>query len=77
MKDIEILGSGCNNCKVLEQRVNAALREAGVEATVTMAADPVDIAALGMRSTPGLVVDGAVVASGRVPRVRALADLLR
>ena len=77
MKDIKVLGPGCNNCKVLEQRVNEALREVGVEATVTKVEDPMEIVALGVLSTPGLVVDGAVVSSGRVPSVRALVELLR
>ncbi len=35
------------------------------------------IVAFGVLSTSGLVVDGAVVASGRVPSVRALVELLR
>jgi len=76
MKDIKVLGPGCNNCKVLEQRVNEALLEAGVEATVTKVEDPMEIVAFGVLSTPGLVVDGAVVSSGRVPSVRALVELL-
>ena len=38
--------------------------------------DPVDIAALGVMSTPGLVVDGRVVSTGRVPTTAQLVDLL-
>jgi small redox-active disulfide protein 2 len=76
MKDIKVLGPGCNNCKVLEQRVNEALLEAGVEATVTKVEDPMEIVAFGVLSTPGLVVDGALISSGRVPSVRALVELL-
>jgi small redox-active disulfide protein 2 len=76
MKDIKVLGPGCNNCKVLEQRVNEALAETGVEATVTKIEDPMEIVAFGVLSTPGLVVDGTIVSSGRVPTVRALVELL-
>jgi len=77
MRDIKVLGPGCNNCKVLEQRVNEALIEGGIEGTVTKVEDPMEIVAHGVLSTPGLVVDGAVVSSGRVPSVRALVELLR
>lgn len=76
MKDIKVLGPGCNNCKVLEQRVHEALAEAGIEANVTKVEDPLEIVAFGVLSTPGLVVDGAVMSSGRVPSVRALVELL-
>jgi len=44
---------------------------------VTKIEDPMEIVAHGVLSTPGLVVDGAVVSSGRVPSVRALVELLR
>jgi small redox-active disulfide protein 2 len=77
MRDIKVLGPGCNNCKLLEQRVNEALIEGGIEGTVTKVEDPMEIVAHGVLSTPGLVVDGAVVSSGRVPSVRALVELLR
>jgi len=76
MKDIKVLGPGCHNCKVLEQRVDEALVEAGIEASVTKVEDPMEIVAFGVLSTPGLVVDGKVVSSGRVPSVRALVELL-
>jgi small redox-active disulfide protein 2 len=76
MKDIKVLGPGCNNCKVLEQRVHEALVQAGIEASVTKIEDPMEIATLGVLSTPGLVVDGVVVSSGRVPSVSAIVELL-
>jgi hypothetical protein len=45
--------------------------------TVTKVEDPEGIVGYRVRSTPGLVVDGSAVSSGRVPSSRALVGLLR
>lgn len=74
--DVKVLGPGCRNCLTLEERTRAALGELGVVADIVKVTDPVEIAGLGVLSTPGLVVDGAVVSSGRVPTVRELVHLL-
>jgi small redox-active disulfide protein 2 len=67
MRTIEVLGSGCPNCRRLEANAREAAQMAGVEAEVRHVTDPRDIAARGVLSTPGLVIDGRVVSAGRVP----------
>lgn len=61
-----VLGSGCANCNALESSVRAALEELGQESIVGHVTDFARIAAMGVMSTPALVVDGKVVSCGRV-----------
>lgn len=67
MKKIEVLGPGCANCKRLEAVAREAVVMAGVEAEVVKVTDYAEIAAHGVLSTPGLVIDGKVVSTGRIP----------
>lgn len=67
MKVVEVLGPGCANCQRLEANVREAVAMAGVEAEVRHVTDYREIAARGVMSTPGLVIDGMVVSKGRVP----------
>lgn len=73
---IKILGPGCKNCKNLEKATRQALDDLGLEATVTKVVDYGEIAAYGIMSTPGLVVDEKVLVSGRVPSASEIGGLL-
>ena len=73
---IKILGSGCANCKRLEANTRTALDSLGLDATVEKVTDFGDIASYGVMKTPGLVVDEAVLVSGRVPDSTEIATLL-
>jgi len=66
---IKILGTGCPKCHKLAENAAAALRELGLEAAVEKVTDLDAILAFGVIMTPALVVDGVVVASGKVPSV--------
>lgn len=66
--EIKILGTGCPKCKRLEQVAREAVAEAGVEANITKVTDMDGIMAYPIVSTPGLVLDEELVASGRPPR---------
>jgi len=67
MKIVEVLGPGCANCQRLEANAREAVAMAGVEAEVRHVTDYREIAAHGVMSTPGLVIDGRVVSVGRIP----------
>ncbi len=67
MKVIEVLGPGCANCQRLEKVAREAVAMAGVDAEVRHVTDHREIAARGVMSTPGLVIDGKVVSTGRIP----------
>lgn len=63
---IKILGSGCKKCQALETNTKEALLNEEMTAKVEKVTDVIDIAKFGIMSTPGLVIDGKVVSSGRV-----------
>lgn len=67
MLKIKILGSGCANCKKLEAVVRNAATTAGLQADFEKITDMNTIMAYDILSTPALVINDKVVASGRIP----------
>lgn len=65
---IKVLGSGCSNCQRLERETRAALDEAIITYDLTKVTDFADIAAYGVMRTPALVMNEAVVSSGKIPK---------
>jgi small redox-active disulfide protein 2 len=76
MHEVKVLGSGCANCKRLEAAVRRVADGAGQPTQVEKVTDPGAILAWGILATPGLVVDGRVVATGRIPSDQELAGWL-
>jgi len=74
--EIKIAGPGCAKCKNLEDTVNEVVREAGIEARVTKVTDFTEIVKLGIMSTPGLIVNGKVKLSGKVPSKAEITQIL-
>lgn len=68
MLQIKVLGSGCANCKRLEQEVREALADSTIEFEVIKVTDYADIMAYNILSTPGLVMNETVVSAGRIPK---------
>ena len=63
---IEVLGTGCPKCKMLEANVKKALDETGKKAEVVKVTEIDKIIEYGVMSTPALVINGEVKASGRL-----------
>ncbi len=76
MLEIKVLGPGCANCKRLEQMAERAISELGLQATILKVTDYEEIMDLGVMSTPGLVINGQVVVSGRLPLMQEVSDWL-
>jgi small redox-active disulfide protein 2 len=74
--EIIILGTGCPKCKSLEKLTREVVEKSGLEARVSKEEDIMKIMEYGVMKTPGLVVDGKVVLSGRLPSEKELTELL-
>jgi small redox-active disulfide protein 2 len=74
--EIRILGTGCSKCKALEKVTRETLSEMGIDANIQKEEDIVKILGYGIMNTPGLVINGRVVSSGRVLSSREIKDLI-
>lgn len=67
MLTIKVLGSGCANCKRVEQIARKVITTLNLNAEIIKVTDYNDIASYNILSTPGLVINEKVVSSGRIP----------
>lgn len=76
MLNIKVLGSGCANCVNLEKLCKEVITENNMDAEIEKVTDHKDIMSYGIMSTPGLVVNGKVVHSGKLPSKSTLTHWL-
>jgi small redox-active disulfide protein 2 len=77
MLNIKILGGGCANCKRLEQIARKVVTDNNLEAEFEKVMDYPEIMKFGVMSTPGLVVNGKVLSSGRIPSEGEITEWLK
>jgi small redox-active disulfide protein 2 len=77
MLNIKILGSGCTNCKNLEKLCNEVVAENNLDAEIEKVTDYKEIMKYGIMSTPGLVLNGKVILSGKLPTKSTLLHWLK
>ena len=73
---IEVLGTGCAKCSELEAKVKQAVAQSGKFVQIEKVTDLQQIMAYGVMSTPGLVIDGEVKSTGRVPGVDEILGMI-
>lgn len=76
MLAIKVLGSGCANCVNLEKLCKEVIAENMIDAEIEKVTEYKDIMSYGIMSTPGLVVNGKVIHSGKLPTKATLAHWL-
>lgn len=77
MLDIKVLGPGCANCIKLENRVKEVVAENNLPANVEKVTDREKFIDYGIMITPGLVVNGKVMAMGKIPAKHTLTHWLK
>lgn len=64
--EIKVLGTGCASCKALCQTVEQTVKELGLTAEIIKEEDLMKIMEYNVMTLPALVVDGKVVAKGKI-----------
>ncbi|MDR9757965.1 MAG: thioredoxin family protein [Thermacetogeniaceae bacterium] len=75
--EIKILGTGCAKCDKLEEMVREAVGELGVDAEIIKITDLNEILEYDIMMTPGLVVNGEIICSGRLPKMDEILSWLQ
>ena len=73
---IEILGTGCPKCNLLEATAKAAADKLGLGYEIDHVRDINEIVKRGVMMTPALAINGKVVLSGKVPRESEITQIL-
>ncbi len=66
MTKIQILGTGCAKCEKLANNAKQAAENLGLDYEIEKVTDLNKIMSFGVMTTPGLVVDGKVLVTGKV-----------
>lgn len=74
---VKVLGSGCAKCNQLEENTLEALKFLNMDTAIDHIIDFGQIAAYGVMSTPALVIDGKVVAYGKVLKTDEVVKILQ
>jgi len=74
---IQVLGSGCPNCKKLFDLTKQAAAELNLPVEVEYITDISKIIELGVMSSPVLAVDGKPVLVGEVPGIEKIKEVLK
>lgn len=65
--EILVFGPGCAKCGAAAELIRSVIEEQNVEADVKHVTDLIEMTKYDVISTPGVVIDGKVVSSGKIP----------
>lgn len=77
MLEIKVLGTGCAKCKELERMCFDVAAENNITADIQKVTDLKDIMSYGILQTPGLVINGVVKLSGKLPTSSTLLQWMK
>jgi small redox-active disulfide protein 2 len=72
MVEIKVLGTGCARCNELEKMCFNVAAENNIDADIKKISDLKEIMSFGIMQTPGLVINGKVKLSGKLPTATSL-----
>lgn len=75
--DVKVLGTGCPKCNALEAKVRSIAQENEIPIQIEKIKDLNQIMAYGVVLTPGLVVNGEVKSTGKIPRDEDILNWLK
>ena len=74
---VKVLGSGCANCKRLEQIVHQVAEKEALEAEILKVTNFEEIMKYPILATPGLVINEKLVSAGRIPSPAEVTEWLK
>ena len=74
--NIQVLGTGCPTCEQLHRLTKQAVKDLCLNAEVEYINDIQKMLALGVMSSPVLVVDNKVVLAGQLPSIEKIKELI-
>jgi len=77
MLEIKVLGTGCARCKELERMCHDVAAENNITADIQKVTELKDIMSYGIMQTPGLVINGVVKLSGKLPTSSTLLQWMK
>jgi small redox-active disulfide protein 2 len=77
MLEIKVLGTGCARCKELERMCFDVAAENNITADIQKVTELKDIMSYGIMQTPGLVINGVVKLSGKLPTSSTLLQWMK
>ena len=73
---IQVLGASCTKCTLLAERAEEAAKKTGAAFTLEKVTDINKIVAMGVMTTPALVVNGKLQSTGKVLTVEQIIEIL-
>lgn len=74
--NIKVLGGGCKSCETLLKSVKEAVARKGIDAEIEYTTDMEKIMGYGVMSMPVLIIDGIIVASGKVLKAKDIEKMI-
>jgi small redox-active disulfide protein 2 len=74
---IQILGSGCPKCQLLEKNAREVVLKLAIQAEIEKVTDTDEIMDMGVMMTPALAIDGIVKSAGKVLSMEKITEILR